>query len=177
MRAVFLQPHDLSIVVGAPDDAALMIHARAGRTDQKHMTTAGASLRADMLGIVAGITGLLHEDGDLLLRGDLIKHVVEETCENPIAARAFRDPEPTFGETKAAAKLHQLRAWRDDVVERRIVPRDRERLGLGWRTIAAHLRNRRAALRLRDRDSDDGKQNGVGKNGGLLHCVTSLTCL
>jgi hypothetical protein len=68
MRAVLLQPHHLSIVVGAPDHAALTIHARAGRTDQKHMTATRASLRADMLEIVAGIAGLLHEDGDLLLR-------------------------------------------------------------------------------------------------------------
>src|SRR5215813_2462777 len=100
MRTVLLQPHHLSIVVGAPDHAALMIHARAGRTDQKHMTATGASLRADMLGIVAGITGLLHEDGDLLLRGDLVEDVVKQTCKNPVAAVPFRDPQPGFGETK-----------------------------------------------------------------------------
>src|SRR5215813_4028292 len=122
MRAVLLQPHHLSIVVGAPDHAALVIHARAGRTDQKHMTATGASLRADMLGIVAGITGPLHEDGDLLLWGDLIEYVVQQACENPVAAGPFRDPELAFGKTKAARKLHQLRAWRDDLVERRIGP-------------------------------------------------------
>src|SRR4051812_1029538 len=133
MRAVLLQPHHLSIVIGAPDHAALTIHARAGRTDQKHMTATGASLRADMLGIVAGITGPLHENRDLLLRGDLIEHVVKQTCENPVAAAPVRDPEPAFAEAKPAAKLHQLRAWRDDIVERRIVPRYRERLGVGWR--------------------------------------------
>src|SRR5262245_7060020 len=176
MRAVLLQPHHLTIVVGAPDHAALMIHARTGRTDQKHMTATGASLCADMVGIVAGITGPFHEDGDLLLRGDLIEHVVKQTCENPVAAGPFRDPEPAFSETKAAGKLHELRTWRDDVVKRRIRPRDRERLGLGWRTVAAHLRNRGSALRLRvrKRDTDHAKQNGVGPGGGLLHGVTSL---
>src|SRR5262245_58311357 len=112
MRTVFFKSHHLSIVVGAPNHAALMIHARAGRTDQKHMTATGASLRADMLGIVAGITGLLHEHGDLLLRRDLIEHVVKQTCENPVAAGPFRDPEPAFGETKSAGKLLQFRAWR-----------------------------------------------------------------
>ena len=89
MRAVLLQAHHLSIVVGAPDHAALAIHARAGRTDQKHMTATGASLRADMLRIVAGITGPLHEDGDLLLRRDLIEDVVKQACENPVAAPAL----------------------------------------------------------------------------------------
>src|SRR5262249_40149910 len=103
-----------------------------------------------------------------------IEHVVEQACENPIAAAPFRDPEPAFSETKAAGKLHQLGVWRDDVVECGIVLRDRERLGLGWRTIAAHLRNHWAALRLRKRDTDDDKQNGVGQNGGFFHWVTSL---
>jgi hypothetical protein len=128
-----------------------------------------------MLGIVTGITSPLHEDGDLLLRGDLIEHVVKQACENPVTAGPFRDPEPAFGETKSAAELQELRAWRDDVVERRIGPRDRERLGLGCRTVAAHLRNRGALrLGLRNRDTDGGKQNGVEPGGWLLHCVTSL---
>ena len=90
VRAVLFEAHHLSIVVGAPDHAALVIHARAGRTDQQHMTATGASLRADMLRIVAGIAGLLHEDGDLLLRRDLVEDVVEQACENPVAARALR---------------------------------------------------------------------------------------
>ena len=77
MRAVLLQAHHLSIVVGAPDHAALMIHARTGRTDQKHMTATGTSLRADMLRIVAGITSPLHEDGDLLLWRDLVEDIVK----------------------------------------------------------------------------------------------------
>src|SRR5438552_17647377 len=115
MRAVLLQPHHLSIIVGAPDHAALTIHSRTGRTDQKHMTATGASLRADMLGIVAGITGPLHEYGDLFLRSDHIEHVVKQTRGNPVAVGSFRDPAPAFGETKAAAKLHQLRARRDAV--------------------------------------------------------------
>src|SRR5678815_5681533 len=108
MCAVLFQPHHLSIVVRAPDHPALTIHARAGRTDQKHMTATGASLGADVLDVVAGIASLLHEYRDLLLRGDLIQHVVQQACENPVAAGSVRDPEPAFRETKAASKLHQL---------------------------------------------------------------------
>src|SRR5215468_9635915 len=118
MRAVLLQPHHLSIVVGAPDHAALAIHARAGRTDQKHMTATGTSLRPDMLGIVAGITGPLHEDGDLLLWSDLVEDIVKQTCKNPVATGPFLDPQPAFAETKAAGEFHQFRLGRDDVVER-----------------------------------------------------------
>src|SRR6185437_15620986 len=129
MSAVRLQAHHLSIVVGAPDHAALVIHARAGRTDQKHMTAAGTSLRADMLGIFTGITSLLHEDGDLLLWRDLIEDIVKQACKNPVATGPFGDPQPGFGKTKAASKFHQLRSRRDDAVERRIAPRDRKRLG------------------------------------------------
>ena len=105
----------------------------------------------------------------------LIEDVVKQACEDPVAALALRDPQPAFGETEAAGKLHQLGARRNDLVERRIGLGDREGLGLGRRTVAAHLRNGGAALRLRvrSRDTDDGEQNGVGPGGGLLHCVTS----
>ena len=153
----------MAVVIGAPDHPALVIHAGAGRTDEQHVAASGASLGADVLRIVAGIAGLLHEDGDLLLRRDLVQDVVEQACEDPVAAIALGYPEPAFRETEATGELHQCRVGGDDLVERRIGPGDREGLGLGRRPVAAHLRTRRTALRLRVRggDADHGDRNGA----------------
>src|SRR5262249_27453088 len=141
-----LQAHHLPVVIGAPDQTSLVIHSSAGWTNQQHVTAARARLRADVFGIVACIPRLLHEYGNLLLWCDLVEDVVEQTGEKPVAGPALRDPDTAFGETESTGKLHQLRVRRDDLVECRVGPCDREGLGLGWRAVAAHLRTGRSAL-------------------------------
>src|SRR4029453_10215639 len=102
VSAVLFQTHHLPIVIGAPDQTALVIHSGARRTNEQHVTATRAGLRADMFGIVARIPGLLHEDGNLFLRCHLVEDVVEQAREDPIAALAVHYPETAFGETEAA---------------------------------------------------------------------------
>src|SRR5215510_384844 len=120
MGTVLLEAHHLAIVIRTPDYSTLMIHPGTGRANEKHMTASGTRLRAHMLGIISGVPGLLHEHGELLLRGDLVQNVIEQAGEDPISAGAVRDPEPTFGETETAGKLDELGVGRDDLVECRV---------------------------------------------------------
>src|SRR2546423_13230343 len=123
MGAVLLQAHHLAIIIGTPDHTALMIHAGTRRTNEKYMTAPGTRLRADMLGIVPRVAGLLHEHGKLLLRSDLVQHVVEQAGKDPVSAVALRNPQPAFGEPEAAGKLDELRVRRNDLIECRVSPR------------------------------------------------------
>ncbi len=123
------------------------------------MAAAGARLRADMVRIVAGIAGLLHEDGDVFLRRDFVEHVVEQAGEDPVAARAVGDPEPAFRETKSTRQFDQLCIGRDDGVECGIGSGNREGRGRWRGSVAAHLRTCRTALRAGVRDEGENHRD------------------
>ena len=95
-RAVLLQPHDRAVVVGAPDEPALRVQARAAGPDQQHVRAAAARLRAGVVRRRAGVAGVLQEHGDLLVRRDLVDDVVEQPADEQVAASCPRAPTPAL---------------------------------------------------------------------------------
>ena len=64
--AVLLEAHDGAVVVGAPNQPALRVQARAARPDQEHVRAAAARLGAGVADVRPAVAGLLNEHGHFL---------------------------------------------------------------------------------------------------------------
>ena len=141
-RTVLLEAHHRAVVVGAPDEPALRVQARAARADQQHVRAAAARLCAGVAHVRAGIAGLLHEHRHFVVRRDFVDDVVEQAADEQVAGVAFAHPDGAFVQAEAARDELGFGIARDDRVERRVRARDAERLRGGRRAVAAHVRHR-----------------------------------
>ncbi len=128
--AVLLQAFDGEILACAPDHPSLSIDAGATGSHQDDVSASDLRKLANVGEILAAVAGTVQEYRDAASRGHFVDDVVDDAARQqiPLGAILACNPDRSIDEAKACGNGPQLGSGRDEGIERRIGPRNAERV-------------------------------------------------